>query len=298
MQGGAAPFTTPHLTPPPHPPTFRPPPMSSSFRRLERLSTWRAVALHAWGRPNDPTVYGVLELDCEPALAYLDKLREISGERVTLTHLVGKAAANAIATRPEINAIVRRGRVYTRDSTDVFFQIAFEGGEDLAGAKIASADKKSIVAIAAELRERAERVRIRKDHETQRTANMMARLPPWMTGFAMRAGETLSYDFGLDLSRLGVPFDAFGSCMVTNISGFGLEAGWAPLLPFSRVPILLTVGGVHEAACVRNGKLEVGKRMKIGVTFDHRLLDGFQAGALAKCFREVFERPEEVLGMG
>lgn len=268
----------------------------SSFRRLDNLSTWRRVAIHAWSRPADPTVYGVLELDCEAALAYIDELRQRSGERITLTHLVGKAVAEAIAARPEVNAIIRRGRIYQRETTDVFFQIAFEGGEDLAGAKIESADKKGLVEIARELRERAERVRVRRDHETQRSTRLLGKLPPWMTAVAMRAGEMLSYDYGVDLSRFGIPFDAFGSCMVTNVAGFGIEAGWAPLLPFSRVPLLLTVGGVHDAPRVRDGRLEVGKRVKIGVTFDHRLLDGYQAGEMAKRFREVFERPKEALG--
>lgn len=268
----------------------------SSFRRVDELSTWRKVAIHAWSRPADPTVYGVLELDCEPALAYIDALRERTGERITLTHLVGKAAATAIASRPEINAIIRRGRIYARETTDVFFQIAFEGGEDLAGAKIVSADRKSLVEIAKELRERAEHVRTRRNHETQRSTRLLGKLPPWMTGLAMRAGETLSYDFGLNLSRFGIPFDAFGSCMITNVAGFGIEAGWAPLLPFSRVPILLTVGAVRETPRAREGRVDVGKRVRIGVTFDHRLLDGYQAGAMAKRFRDVFERPEETLG--
>lgn len=242
-------------------------------------------------------MYGVLELDCEPALAYLQSMREESGEHITLTHLVGKAAAHAIASRPEVNAIIRRGRVFTRNTTDIFFQIAFDGGEDLAGAKVSAANTKSIVEIAKELKARAERVRIRKDHETQKSASMMSKLPPFMTGLALRAGETLSYDLGLDLSRFGIPFDAFGSCMVTNIANFGLESGWAPLLPFSRVPILLTVGAVHERPCVREGKLEIGQCLKIGITLDHRLMDGYQAGELAKAFRAAFEEPEETLGL-
>jgi len=268
----------------------------SSFRRLDKLSSWRRVAIHAWSRPDDPSVYGILELDCEPALAYIDELRNRSGERITLTHLVGKAAAAAIAARPEINAIIRRGRVYTRTTTDIFFQIAFEDGEDLAGAKVESADQKSLVEIAKELRERAEHVRTRRNHETQRSSRLLGKLPPRLTSLALRASETLSYDFGLNLSRFGIPFDAFGSCMITNVANFGIEAGWAPLLPFSRAPMILTVGAVREVPRVREGKLEVGKRVRIGVTFDHRLLDGYQAGAMAKQFREVFERPGEVLG--
>ena len=107
-----------------------------SFRRLENVPAWRAMAVHAWDAPRDPTVYGVIDVDATNSLAFIEKLRAETGAKITLTHLVGKAAAVAIAARPEVNAIIRRGRIYVRDSVDIFFQVAFDGGENLAGAKV------------------------------------------------------------------------------------------------------------------------------------------------------------------
>jgi pyruvate dehydrogenase E2 component (dihydrolipoamide acetyltransferase) len=98
------------------------------FHRLERLSTWRRVALHAWREPNDPTVHGSLDIDVGEALDVIKDLRARSGEKITLTHLVGRAIALALRERPEVNSIVRFGRLYQRDTIDVFFQVAFEGG--------------------------------------------------------------------------------------------------------------------------------------------------------------------------
>ncbi len=270
--------------------------MTARFERQREPSSWRKLSLHTWDRPANPTVYGVLDVDATNADAYVHRARE-TGAHVTLTHLVGRAAALAIRARPEVNAVIRRGRaIYLRDSVDVFFQVALDGGEDLSGAKVSRADERSLVDIARELGERAARIRAHTDRDLQKTQRLLQRLPGWARGVALRAAEVTTYNLGLNLSALGVPFNQFGSVMVTNVANFGLPMGWAPLVPFSRVPLLLTVGAVEDRPVARDGEVVVRPILPIGVTFDHRLLDGFSAGALAKRFLEVMRDPERVLG--
>ena len=284
----------------------------SRFTPYRNLSTWRRVALSAWGPPMDPTAYGTLEIDCENALAFVAQLRAESGEKVTLSHLVGKAVALAIASRPEVNGFVSRGTLYVRDTIDVFYQVSFfdedvgkeqsskvtsgDKSANLAGAKIREADKKSVVEIAKELRERAQAIRLRGEAETAKSANLMSKIPSRFVGFATRAGAYLTYDLGLDLRRFGLPLDAFGSCMVTNVGVFGLNVGHAPLLPFARVPLILTLGAVRDAAAVVNGAIVPRKTVSIGVAFDHRVMDGYHAGMMAKLFREIMADPLTALG--
>src|SRR5688572_12694856 len=212
--------------------------MASKFRPLERLSTWRRLAVHAWGPPADPTVYGTMEIDVTRTLAWLERTRATSGVKVTLTHLVGKAAALAIRERPELNGIIRRGRIYLRDTVDVFFQVAFEGGEDLSGVKVSRADDKSVVEIARELSDKVSRVRDKTDPALRQTTMLLNYLPPWLVGVGLKAAASLSFT-DLDLRRFGIPHDQFGSLMVTSVGGFGVLHGYAPLLPFSRTPALL-----------------------------------------------------------
>src|ERR1019366_4919241 len=100
-----------------------------SFHPAKRLPAWRKLALETWRMPSSPAAYGALDLDCEAALAWCARAREASGEKVTLTHLVGKAAAVAMASAPETNAFASYGRLMLRDTVDVFFQIAFFDGE-------------------------------------------------------------------------------------------------------------------------------------------------------------------------
>jgi pyruvate/2-oxoglutarate dehydrogenase complex dihydrolipoamide acyltransferase (E2) component len=282
------------------------------FRPFDALPTWRRVALSAWNPPSDPTAYGTVDVDCEAALAYVARLREESGEKVTLTHVVGKAVAMAIASQPEVNGFASGGTLYLRDTVDVFFQVAFfdEGDEkrpasstprkekaaNLAGAKITRADAKSVVQIARALREKAEAIRKRGDAETARTASTLSKVPKRLVGITARAAAYLTYDLRVDMRRLGLPQDAFGSCMVTNVGVFGLTVGHAPLLPFARVPIILTMGAVRDAPAVVNGKIVARKTMSIGVAFDHRIMDGYHAGRMAKMFQEALADPAGKLG--
>ena len=47
-----------------------------------------------------------------------------------------------------------------------------------------------------------------------------------------------------------------------------------PLVPYSRVPLLIALGAVQDAPVVEDGEIVVGKTMRVFATFDHRVLDG------------------------
>jgi len=265
--------------------------MPSVFTPLTPLRGWRRVAVHAWRAPQDPSVYAALEVSMSGALAYAERVRRETGVRVTVTHLVAKAIALALRQYPQLNGIVARGRILLRDTVDIFLQVATEGGGDLSGLKIARADEKSVLDIARETEIRADRIRQRRDRQVERTKSLLDRVPLPLLGPMLRTIAYLIYDLDLDLSRLGVVKDEFGSAMITNVGSFGLAQAHAPLVPFSRTPLVVLVGEVQDRAVVEGGRVVVRPMMTIGVTFDHRFMDGFQGGAMARLFRSYLEEP-------
>jgi pyruvate dehydrogenase E2 component (dihydrolipoamide acetyltransferase) len=260
-----------------------------------KQSSWRKLALSTWSRPHDPSVYGWLELDVSRALAYLARVEQTTAVKVTLTHLIGKALAVALARYPDANARVARGRIVAHDSVDIFFQVAYERGDNLSGATIRGVDRKSLAHIARELTERAAAIRSHKTHDLARSDRRMSRVPASLRRVAVRLVETAVYDVGLRASWFGLPEEAFGSAMVTNVGMFGLPHGLAPLVPFARVPIVLTVGSMHDAVVADGGAAVVRPVVAVGVTLDHRVLDGALAGRLAAAFREVMLDPARAL---
>ncbi len=136
--------------------------MPRSFKPLQPLRGWRRVATQAWRPPEDPSVYAHLDIPMRSALAYVERLREETGVRITVTHLVARGVALALRQYPQLNGIVARGRIMLRDTVDIFLQVAIEGGTELSGIKIARADEKSVLEIAREMEVRVERLRARR----------------------------------------------------------------------------------------------------------------------------------------
>ena len=269
--------------------------MSSRFRPATNLSSWRRLALHIWGSPSDPTVYGNIDLNMRQALEYLDRAATVE-VKPTVTHLVIRAIAEALAEVPEANGIIAGRRVYLRDSVDVYCQIATDQGKDLSGVKVTGADRKSVSTIAEELSDNVGRVRRHENIGSETTKRLLSRLPLPLIGPLTRATGFLTYGLRLDLGWLGVPFDQFGGAMVSNVGGFGAGHALAPLVPISRVPVVLLVGSITDRPAVEDGQVTVAPMMTLGCTFDHRMIDGYQASKMASVVTRCISDPVSALG--
>jgi len=259
------------------------------------LSTFRRLALGTWRTAYDPSVYGSLTLRMDPALAYIEAFRAATGKRLTISHLMARAAAAVFEQFPDANVVRRRGRIYRRRRIGVFFQVAMQdprtGKIDLSGATIHDPERKSLAEICDELDARFANVRADRDGALSRTRRLFDRLPLRAIPVMLELTSFLGYTLNLDLRWAGVPRDAFGSVMITNVGSLGLEEAYVPLVPYSRVPVLLALGAIREAPVARDGRVVIERTMKVCATFDHRVLDGAHAAAMAGTMRAWIEDP-------
>lgn len=272
------------------------------LRRVRQVSTFRRLAVAAWGPPRDPSIHGSLEVDATAALAYLDELHLRTGERATLTHLVGRALAVALAERPELNVLIRWQRFYQREDVDIFFQVALQADHadetalDLSGIVVRRADTKSVADIAREFGERVAAVRKDQDAELAGVRRTLGMIPPLLLRPVHRLLDVLQYSFNLRLP--GLPRDSFGSAAVTNVGMFGARWAYAPLFPPSHSPIVLLVGAVAPRPWVVDGedgpRVAVRPILPLHATFDHRVLDGVQAARLAARVEALLAAPEHL----
>ncbi|HAR42371.1 MAG TPA: 2-oxo acid dehydrogenase [Bdellovibrionales bacterium] len=262
-----------------------------------RVGSRRIIALGTWGSAGDPTVYGAADYDAAPALAYIDKLRAQTGKRITLSHFVGKALALTVAQHPDINCVLRFGRFYPRQSVDVCFLVAADSaGQDLSGTIIRNADKKSISDFVTEMETNVEAIRKKGDPAFKKMKSTMSLVPGILARAVIKFSELLMYALNLWTPLLGTPRDPFGSIMITNIGSLGLDMAFAPLVPYSRVPLLISIGAVRETPVVRDQQIVIGKMLRLTVTFDHRLVDGVQMAKMAETLANIFANPEARMG--
>ena len=257
----------------------------------QKNSTRRKLAIATWSAPREGNIYGKLTVDVSEALKYLAQVRERTGQKVTITHLVGVAVARALARAPGLNGTLRFGKYIPHDRVDVSFLVALEGGNDLGKALVQDAAELGVTDIAQSLREQAQRLREGKDDDFEKSKGLLRALPTWLLRPLLWLTGWLSGSLGLNIPALGVTAFPFGSCIITNVGVFGLDEGWAPPTPFARVPVYVLTGAVRERPAVIDGELTTRPQMTLCATIDHRFLDGAQGGVLAKVVRDVLENP-------
>lgn len=268
--------------------------MTVRFRGLAKPSIFRRIASVMWRAPNNPNIYGSLDFDMTRSLAYLEQLNGQGQGKVTVTHLVVRAVARALAKHPELNGKVWGSKVVLRDQVDMFCQVASDGGRDLSGAKLENADRMSLFEIGGSIRGQAKSIRAGKDPTYKSSRNLFKILPGWLIRPLLWFSSFLSNSLHLHLPSMGLPRDPFGSAMVTSVGMFGIESGFAPFPPIARCPMVLVVTAVKDRPWVEDGALVVRPVLRLCATFDHRIIDGFHAAQISDTVSEYMRDPAAI----
>jgi pyruvate/2-oxoglutarate dehydrogenase complex dihydrolipoamide acyltransferase (E2) component len=265
--------------------------------RKDDLSSFRKIAIGTWQTAYDPSVYGTMDLRMDEAMRYIKAFREKTGRRLTVSHLMAKAAAAVMEACPDANAVMRWNRIYLRKRIGIFFQVVMtdegDGKADLSGATLYDVEKMSLVEICDEFERKVDLVRKRKDPALEKTRGTFLAIPFFALNRLLKLISFFSFTLNLDLRWAGIPSDPFGSMMITNVGTLGLDVAYVPLVPYARVPILLAVGAVKEKPIVDSGAIVVAKMMAVSATFDHRVIDGFHASVMSKVLKAWLEKPFE-----
>jgi hypothetical protein len=257
----------------------------------ERVTGWRRVAGAMWHAPDDPQIFGALDIDAGPLLAFIEEQAAL-GHRLTPTHLVGRAIAHALVKVPDLNVRITHGRCVPRESIDIFFITAVEQGRDLSGVKVANVDRKLAIEVGEELARRSSALKSGHDPEFARTKRLMDTLPPRILRRALRWSAFLTEELGLDIPALGLRRSPFGSAMVTSVAMFGIPQGFAPLAWMYDVPLLVLVGEITPKPVVIDGRVEARDMLPITATIDHRYADGWHISRAMHAFRDYLASPK------
>jgi pyruvate/2-oxoglutarate dehydrogenase complex dihydrolipoamide acyltransferase (E2) component len=277
----------------------------TSFRnvdctRVERVSGFRKLSLGTWRDAYDPSVYGWMCVDAEPIDKFLAARREQSGETLTYTHFFTAVLAAYFKAHPEANALLRFGRPYVRRHISALVQVAIPAqghhDVDLSGVTLRQLESKNLVGIAQEIRHQASKIRRGEDKEFAKAKGAIQAIPFLLMFPFIRLMSIVSYSLNLKLSALGLAEDPFGTFMVTNVGSLGIDAGFAPLVPYSRCGFVFSIGKkVLRPTVSEQGSVVAREQLSISATFDHRLYDGFHLAGLVRHVERACAHPEDVL---
>ena len=77
---------------------------------------------------------------------------------------------------------------------------------------------------------------------------------------------------------------------ISNLGMFGIES----FLPIINPPqsCILGIGAIKETCVAINGKVEIRPVMKIGLSADHRVVDGVTTAKFMKKLTDILENPD------
>ncbi|HBP20199.1 MAG TPA: hypothetical protein DEA08_20720 [Planctomycetes bacterium] len=263
---------------------------------------FRKLAMAFWDAPKDGTIYGHLMIECSRIQQFQADVERVHGIKPSLGQLLGRGIANALMNTPQGNAKIIWGQAYLKDTVDVYYQVDVGDGADLSGVVVPDVGRKTCVEVAQILKARADKLRKGKDEQYEKTQKgCLSRIPSWVLRPLLGFLTFLEYNFGITPSALGARPEPFGTVMVTNVSHFGIDVAYAPLVPVSRVPFVSLLGQVTDQPVVRNGEIVIAPVCPMSATFDHRLLDGNKIGRIVRDTRAYLDDPyqfeAEALGM-
>jgi pyruvate dehydrogenase E2 component (dihydrolipoamide acetyltransferase) len=183
----------------------------------------------------------------------LNKELDARGVKLSVNDFIIKACAVALQQVPDCNAVWAGDRVLKLKPSDVAVAVAIEGG--LFTPVIRDADKKTLSAISAEMKDLATRARNRKlaPHEYQG-----------------------------------------GSFAISNLGMMGIENFDAVINP-PHASILAVGAGLKKPVVAASGEIEVATIMSTTLSVDHRVIDGALGAAFLEAVKENIEHPIAML---
>ena len=183
----------------------------------------------------------------------LNKQLEGRGVKLSVNDFIIKACAMALQAVPNANAVWAGDRMLRLKSSDVAVAVAVEGG--LFTPVLRDADKKSLSALSAEMKDLAARAKSKKlaPHEYQG-----------------------------------------GSFAISNLGMMGIENFDAVINP-PHGSILAVGAGVKKPVVLADGTIGVATVMSMTLSVDHRVIDGALGAEFLKAVIEALENPMVML---
>lgn len=258
------------------------------YNTPQPLSPWRKVSLGSWEPTGDSSVYSLEEIEVQQALDYCDQ------HGISFYEFCIAAISAAIEKHPKINSTVRFGKIYPRKDISVFFHtIKGRDFDDLSGVRLINPHTMSWQKLHSDFTEGVQAVK-NSTSLFEKSKEITGKTPLWLVKPLMDLYSFFAYSLNVNHSAFGMPKDAFGSVMVTAVGSLGLTSALCPIAPYTKVPLVLSIGKIEERPIVKDGVVTPAKMVSFGFTFDHRLIDGMHFADLFLEFKAALLHPNKL----
>lgn len=239
----------------------------------------------------------MLEFRCEAMDEFILRQRRL-GNNYSYTHLMIASIVRLFYLRPKLNYFINHNVIYEHkdisicmaikkqlkeESEDVDLKFHFSGKENLQ-----------------QIKEYVDDLITKNTSDdsvygTTKDADVLGKLPNWLFRFAMKVVRFMDRHNMLPKSLIEASC-FHTSCFLTNLKSIKLDAINHHLYEFGTCSIFVAMGKEKMSPVVeKNKEIKLGKVMKVGLSMDERVADGFYMGKSLKVWRDILENPDCLL---
>lgn len=258
------------------------------YAALSKMSPWRKVSLASWKPTGDSSAYCLEDVVMDALLAYCKQ------SNISINSFFIKAISNTIARYPKINSTVRWGKIYQREDISVFFHTIISAqADDLSGIVIKAAHKRPLQEVNGEFIEKATLAKNGVNDYVE-SKGIIDKLPQFLVKPMLRLYGFITYTLNWNFKVFKSKTDAYGSVMLTSVGGIGISSALCPISPYTRVPMVISMGKIEPKPVVEDGEVVVRNVISLGFTFDHRIMDGIHFSEFFNCLKGYFLNPNSL----
>jgi len=252
------------------------------------LSTMRAFMPFISPRRNESLVYYTMEIDPEPARAFIEEYNRSAppDRQLTLFMLYLRSFAKSVAERPHVNRFVAGGRLWQRDEVWLTFsaKMALEDGAPLVTVKRRFDQDQSLEEMVDGIHARLTRRRGGERNASDKEMSLAMRLPAPLIRLAVGALHQANQLGLLPKSMIdGDPL--FGTAFAANLGSVDMNSGYHHLWEYGTCSIFAMMGRVHT-------RLDGTRYFEMKYSYDERMADGLYAGITMEMIKQGVEDPE------
>ena len=257
---------------------------------VKGLSTMRAFMPFISPRRNESLVYYTMEIDPDPALAFVDEYnRKARPEQpLTLFMIYLRSLALALAARPHVNRFVAGGRLWQRKEIWFTFsaKMALEDGSPLVTVRRRFDQDASLEAMCEGIHERLSGRRGGKKTTSDSEMSLALRLPPSLVRLAVGLLHRANQLGVLPKSMIDDD-PLFASAFAANLGSVDMNSGYHHLWEYGTCSIFAMMGRIHT-------RLDGSRYFEMKYSYDERMADGLYAGITMEMIKQGVENPESL----
>ena len=217
--------------------------------------------------------------------------------KYTLFHFIAAASAKAVLLRPKMNYFIAGGHYYERKQIQVAFNVkrkfSDEGEEAMAKFVLDPEGESPMEQVHTYVQKFVTRVRTDASgvgvDDALKVLTYLPRPLFRLLGWALKRMEY----YGIYPKSLAKDDPCYSSVYLTNLGSIKMNADYHHLFNWGTISFFMTIGEKKMRPYFKeDGSYEMRNTIKLGMTIDERIADGYYFAKTLRLVRKIFSNPE------